>query len=275
MVHLNKIYKLNSMNRITALLLTLTFFSFSNINAQYTDVINSNRPGKSMSAFSVGKTVIQAELGVYGVNEKHKYLEYQTKGIGTDLSLRYGAFLEQLEFVVDLQYQNDNYIRFDESDAFQERFNELVAQKKHIYMATDPNYFSNKRDITSRLTQTLQNQGLLDNYYYFFHDIENLNGFYTKFEDFLLYMLNFLNLKKYGLTFLAQPHSTFESPQIKLLFTFLYLGRCSNLDYFNTSNLKKLPKNRFFYQYRTNYQTLLFNDIKSNIVQIDEYLFEE
>ena len=32
--------------------------------AQYTDIINSNRPGKSMSAFSVGKTVIQAEPGI-------------------------------------------------------------------------------------------------------------------------------------------------------------------------------------------------------------------
>jgi hypothetical protein len=44
------------MNRITAPLILMGLFSFSNINAQYTDVINSNRPGKSMSAFSVGKT---------------------------------------------------------------------------------------------------------------------------------------------------------------------------------------------------------------------------
>ena len=97
------------MNRITALLILLGFFSFSNIKAQYTDVINSNRPGKSMSAFSVGKTVIQAELGIYGINEKHDFLEYQAKGIGTDLNLRYGAILEQLEFNLDLQFQNDKY----------------------------------------------------------------------------------------------------------------------------------------------------------------------
>ena len=77
--------------------------------AQFTDVINSNRPGESMSAFSVGKTVFQAELGFYGINEKHALLDYQAKGIGSDLSLRYGAFLEQLEIIVDLQYQNDTY----------------------------------------------------------------------------------------------------------------------------------------------------------------------
>ena len=31
--------------------------------AQYTDVINSNRPGETMSAYAVGKSVIQAEIG--------------------------------------------------------------------------------------------------------------------------------------------------------------------------------------------------------------------
>ncbi|MCK9472718.1 ATP-binding protein [Sulfurimonas sp.] len=178
---------------------------------------------------------------------------------------------------IELRYKDEhfNYIKFDESEEFLKKFNKLIDERKHIYMAVDPAYFSNKRDIKSKLTETLQIAGLLENYYYFFHDIENLNGFYTKFEDFLLYMLNFLNLKKYGLTFLAQPHSTFENPQIKLLFTFLYLGRCANFEYFNTANLKKLPKNRFFYQYRTNYHTLLFNDIKSNIVEIDEYVIDE
>ena len=98
------------MNRITFLLLSLTLLSFLDSNAQYTDVINSNRPGKSMSAFSVGKTVIQAELGVYGVNEKHELLEYQAKGMGTDINIRYGAILEQLEFNIDLQYQNDHFL---------------------------------------------------------------------------------------------------------------------------------------------------------------------
>jgi hypothetical protein len=77
--------------------------------AQFTDVINSNRPGESMSAFSVGKTVFQAELGFYGVQEEHALSNYTIKGLGGDLTLRYGAFLEQLELIVDLQYQNDTY----------------------------------------------------------------------------------------------------------------------------------------------------------------------
>jgi len=136
MVHLNKIYKQNYMNRITALLIIVTSLITSIINAQYTDVINSNRPGKSMSAFSVGKTVIQAELGFYGVNEKHDLLEYQAKGMGSDLNLRYGAFLEQLEFNLDLQYQNDKY------ESYYENYNRKAFKQSIIgakYLIYDPN----------------------------------------------------------------------------------------------------------------------------------------
>lgn len=88
----------------TSLLLIPQFFF-----AQYTDVINSNRPGETMSAYAVGKSVIQAEIGVYGIQEKHDLLNYDASGFGTDFTLRYGAFLEQLEFIVDLQYQMENF----------------------------------------------------------------------------------------------------------------------------------------------------------------------
>lgn len=77
--------------------------------AQYTDIINSNRPGKSMSAFSVGKTVIQAEAGLYGVREKHNLLGYEANGFGTELDVRYGAFFDQFEFALNTQYQYDWY----------------------------------------------------------------------------------------------------------------------------------------------------------------------
>ena len=89
---------------IAALCLVPQFFF-----AQYTDIINSNRPGETMSAYAAGKSVIQAELGVYGIKEKHDLLDYDASGFGTDLTLRYGAFLEQLEFIVDLQYQTENF----------------------------------------------------------------------------------------------------------------------------------------------------------------------
>ncbi|MNK79096.1 hypothetical protein D3C87_987540 [compost metagenome] len=97
------------MSKIKNLLAPVLFFIPQLFFAQYTDVINSNRPGESMSAYAVGKSVIQAELGVYGIKEKHDLLDYDASGFGTDLTLRYGAFLEQLEFIVDLQYQAENF----------------------------------------------------------------------------------------------------------------------------------------------------------------------
>ncbi|WP_269235238.1 transporter [Flavobacterium flavigenum] len=77
--------------------------------AQYTDVINSNRPGETMSAFSVGKSVIQAEAGFYGIYEKHDTQNYEASGFGTDFTLRWGLFLEELEFIADIQYQNEKF----------------------------------------------------------------------------------------------------------------------------------------------------------------------
>ncbi|AWK05143.1 hypothetical protein HYN56_13220 [Flavobacterium crocinum] len=97
------------MFKIKNLLAPVLFFIPQLFFAQYTDVINSNRPGETMSAYSVGKSVIQGELGFYGIKEKHDLLDYDASGLGTDFTLRYGAFLEQLEFIFDVQYQMANY----------------------------------------------------------------------------------------------------------------------------------------------------------------------
>lgn len=97
------------MSHIKSMLIVGFFLITATQYAQYTDVINSNRPGESMSAFSVGKTVFQAEAGIYAVRENHSLLNYEAKGFGTDLSLRYGAFFEQFEMILDLQYQKDCY----------------------------------------------------------------------------------------------------------------------------------------------------------------------
>ncbi|OYU79585.1 MAG: hypothetical protein CFE23_13445 [Flavobacterium sp. BFFFF1] len=92
-----------------AYLILIAAFASATVSAQYTDVINSNRPGKSLSAFSVGKSVFQAEGGLNGFVEKHELLATDTNGINMDLSLRWGLFYEQLEFNFDLQYQYDAY----------------------------------------------------------------------------------------------------------------------------------------------------------------------
>ena len=77
---------------------------------QHTDQINSNRPGETMSAFAVGKSVFQMETGIYGIKEKHELLNYENKGLGLDVMLRQGLFFEQLELIADLQYQNQQHL---------------------------------------------------------------------------------------------------------------------------------------------------------------------
>ena len=108
--------------------------------AQYTDVINSNRPGESMSAFSVGKTVFQAEAGIYAVRENHSLLNYEAKGFGTDLSIRYGAFFEQFEMILDLQYQKDCY----EADISENRSGLKQTTIGAKYLVFDP--FKNSKE---------------------------------------------------------------------------------------------------------------------------------
>ncbi|MBT8211407.1 MAG: transporter [Eudoraea sp.] len=83
-------------------------FSLNNIHAQYTDVINSNRPGFSVSAYAVGKNVVQAELGLAYEQQDHSDLNTQSNIFGADLALRYGLLLERLELIWEGTFQNQN-----------------------------------------------------------------------------------------------------------------------------------------------------------------------
>jgi hypothetical protein len=103
---------------------------------QYTDQINSNRPGESMSAFAVGKTVFQVETGIFGIHENHSLSKYDANGFGVDMELRYGAFLESLEFIADIQYVNQRFtypMRIDDRADFKQS---VLGAKYLIY---DPN----------------------------------------------------------------------------------------------------------------------------------------
>lgn len=77
--------------------------------AQYTEVINSNRPGASISAFSVGKNVLQFEGGMFVERQEHKKLNTEVKAFGLDFALRYGLFKEQLEISWEGAYQFDTF----------------------------------------------------------------------------------------------------------------------------------------------------------------------
>ncbi|MBC7747722.1 MAG: transporter, partial [Methylotenera sp.] len=97
------------MQKIKILLATVLLTIPSIHYGQHTDQINSNRPGETMSAYSVGKSVIQIETGLYGIKQKHNLLNYDANGFGIDATLRWGLFMERLELIADIQYQNEKY----------------------------------------------------------------------------------------------------------------------------------------------------------------------
>ncbi|MFI0427096.1 MAG: transporter [Flavobacterium sp.] len=97
------------MKSLQTLLVLGLLSSFQLTNAQFTDDINSNRPGRSMMAFSVGKSVFQTETGINYVNENHNTLDYKASGFMAEFDLRWGLFFEQLELIGEFQYQNDSY----------------------------------------------------------------------------------------------------------------------------------------------------------------------
>lgn len=83
--------------------------------AQYTDVINSNRPGLSVSAYAVGKNVVQAEMGLFYEQSDHALLNTQSDLWGTNISLRYGLLFERLELNYEGTFQDQDifYNSFD------------------------------------------------------------------------------------------------------------------------------------------------------------------
>ncbi|OIQ18724.1 MAG: hypothetical protein BM557_07040 [Flavobacterium sp. MedPE-SWcel] len=127
------------MNIFQKIVTYIFLLSCVTINAQYTDQINTNRPGQSMSAFAVGKTIAQVETGIYGIYEDHSVLNYKTKGVGLDLALRYGAILEELEFIANIQYQFDQ-----QEDLVYTRnrndFRQFTIGAKYLIYDPDKNY---------------------------------------------------------------------------------------------------------------------------------------
>lgn len=80
------------------------FLGFS----QYTDVINSNRPGQSVSAYAVGKSVLQVEAGINYEDKEHNRLLTESNLIGADIALRYGLLFEELEIYWEGTYMHEN-----------------------------------------------------------------------------------------------------------------------------------------------------------------------
>ncbi|WP_244270314.1 transporter [Christiangramia echinicola] len=83
----------------------------TSLHAQYTETINSNRPGQSQGAFAVGTNVIQLESGLYFGDEEHTGLGTETDLWGVDYQLRYGLLFENLELNISGAFESQNIYR--------------------------------------------------------------------------------------------------------------------------------------------------------------------
>ena len=115
------------------------------VQAQYTDVINSNRPGASQSAFSVGTNVLQLEVGPYFIKEKRPvFPSYEVSGLGIDFAAHYGFWKEALEFNLQGTYQNDTQTFSSLTTVENKRSNFKSLNFGAKYLVYDP--YKNKDD---------------------------------------------------------------------------------------------------------------------------------
>lgn len=77
------------------------------VNAQYTEIINSKRPGLSESPYGVGTDVLQVETGVFFGENTSSATFAKIAPQGVDVFLRYGKFIEKLEINANITYQKD------------------------------------------------------------------------------------------------------------------------------------------------------------------------
>jgi hypothetical protein len=115
------------------------------VQAQYTDVINSNRPGASQSAFSVGTNVLQLEVGPYFIKEKRPvFPSYEVSGLGIDFAAHYGFWKEALELNIQGTFQNDTQTFSSLTNVENKRSNFKSLNFGAKYLVYDPH--KNKDD---------------------------------------------------------------------------------------------------------------------------------
>jgi len=92
-------------------LLLFIIFSYTQlVNAQYTEIINSKRPGFSESPYSVGTDVLQFETGLFYRSSNNNELYAKPNSIGGELFFRYGKFFNRFEINAKVAYQKDEIL---------------------------------------------------------------------------------------------------------------------------------------------------------------------
>lgn len=133
--------------------------------AQYTEIVNSKRPGFTDSPYSVGTKVMQFETGIF-YNETDNLAQWaRPHSYGAELLFRYGLFSEKMELNVYASYQEDlvkamknfnlfertqdeytNYLPFDEATTINGFSNAFVGVK---YLFFEQKFEDKRKEVRS------------------------------------------------------------------------------------------------------------------------------
>lgn len=115
-------------------ILYLFLFTSISVFSQYTETVNSNRPGFSQGGFSVGKNILQFETGFGVGNEEHLLLNKKTDAFIIDYNIRYGVWKEELEISLIGAYQSNSVTLIDSGATFEERnFTSNTVGAKYLF----------------------------------------------------------------------------------------------------------------------------------------------
>lgn len=106
--------------------------SFQLVTAQYTEIINSKRPGFSESPYGVGTNVYQVETGMFYNSNNDKSLGSFAKTLGGELFFRVGKFKERLEFNANVAYQRDEVNNFPNPNFYIKGISDLTVGAKYL-----------------------------------------------------------------------------------------------------------------------------------------------
>ncbi len=100
-----------SLMKYSVFSILLTFLiTATPLSAQYTEMINTNRPGASQGAFSVGTNVLQFETGFSYGQETHDLLQTESDVFTWDYAARYGLLFEELEVSIMGAFRSQNLV---------------------------------------------------------------------------------------------------------------------------------------------------------------------
>jgi hypothetical protein len=134
-------------NRMLQLALFFSLFVFSTVYSQYTDVINSNKPGFSESPYSVGTGVYQFESDFFYKNTSTNPTFSKPQTFGVDLFFRTSIFLEKLEVNTQLTYQKETINRNLNSNNYTAGLSKFTIGAKYLFF--EPVYKDVSKEIRS------------------------------------------------------------------------------------------------------------------------------